>query len=208
VKLYEPLKTTIETGSGERKIHSFLKDNPVLIWGLCCNVSGHDDRVISEFKLGTKYRADFIVLHSYSGVWEINFIELEPANVPLFNKKGNPSDRFNGALQQIRDRREFVNDSSSTLKDEIAKIAKEHDILYPEYSFREDLAEFVDVGLQDRDMHFRYNYHIVCSRRSLNTKEELKKKGAFFNENINVATYDRLLHIARCFDEKRFHFEQ
>lgn len=207
MKLYEPLKNAIETDTGERQIHAFLKENPSLVWGLCCNLGGHDDRVISEFKLGTKYRADFIVLHSYSGVWEINFVELEPANVLLFNSKGNPSERLNGALQQIRDWKEFVSDSPSALKDEIAKVAKEHHILDPEYSFREDLTEFSDVGLQDRDMHFRYNYHIVCSRKSINTQDHLKKKGAFFNEQINVATYDRLLHIAKCFDEKRFHFE-
>ena len=174
---------------------------------LCCNVGGHDDRVISEFKLGTDYRADFVVLHSFSGVWEINFVELEPSNVTLFNSKGKPGDRLSGALQQIRDWKEFVSDSPSTLKDEIAKVAKACDILDPEMSFRQDLTDFNDVGLQDRNMHFRYNYHIVCSRKSLNSESQLKKKGAFYNENINVATYDRLLHIAKCFDEKRRYFE-
>jgi hypothetical protein len=70
--------------SGERIIHSYLKKHP-------------------EFRIGSRFRCDFVVMQSYSGGWNIEFVELEPVNVSLFNKDRTPSKPLRIALNQIDD---------------------------------------------------------------------------------------------------------
>src|SRR5206468_341533 len=62
---------------------------------------------ISHFKLGDEHEADFVVLHGFSGGWDIHFIELEPPNMSPFNSKGDFRPRLNHAAGQIRRWKQF-----------------------------------------------------------------------------------------------------
>jgi len=50
--------------SGERIIHSYLKKHPDLLWGAFMNCGGHSDYVIPEFRIGSRFRCDFVVMQS------------------------------------------------------------------------------------------------------------------------------------------------
>ncbi len=89
--------------SGERIIHSYLKKHPDLLWDAFMNCGGHSDYVIPEFRIGSRFRCDFVVMQSYSGGWNIEFVELEPVRVSLFNKERTPSKPLRIALNQIDD---------------------------------------------------------------------------------------------------------
>jgi hypothetical protein len=67
------LVKVLEQAKGEREIHAFLKEEPLLVWATFMNCGGHSDYVIPEFSLSGKYYADFVVMQSFSGGWNIAF---------------------------------------------------------------------------------------------------------------------------------------
>ena len=68
------LQKIIDETTGERKVSSFLARNPNIIRWAVCRTGGHSTYVLREFPFGSRYKADFIVANSYSGVWEVNLI--------------------------------------------------------------------------------------------------------------------------------------
>ena len=71
----EEFEAFLDAQKGERGISEFLKNRPqILYWTLCGGGGGHCRYVFREFPLGSSYVADFVVVNSYSGVWEVMFI--------------------------------------------------------------------------------------------------------------------------------------
>jgi hypothetical protein len=89
----------LDKATRERPIHRFLKNEPLLVWATFMNCGGHSDYVIPEFSLSGKYRTDFVVMQSFSGGWNIAFVELEPVDEKPFNQDGSPSTRLRGAIE-------------------------------------------------------------------------------------------------------------
>jgi hypothetical protein len=80
------LESALSQSSGERNAAKFFRDNPELVvWGFC-RTGGHSKYVLYECLFGSSYRADFVVPLSYSGTWEVSFIELEPVDDIIINK--------------------------------------------------------------------------------------------------------------------------
>ncbi len=77
----------------EKKLQKCLTENPVLL-GL------EYRKVIPEHKLGAEYKMDY-ALQRFSGL--VDLMELEASNLPLFNKKGDPSQYLIHAEQQALD---------------------------------------------------------------------------------------------------------
>ncbi len=101
-----PLHKAVKGTRGERAVHRELKKRPWVLKDLvvtCCNLCF----VISHFNLGDEHEADFVVLHGFSGGWDIHFIELEPPSLAPFNAKGDFSPRLNHAAGQIRRWKQF-----------------------------------------------------------------------------------------------------
>src|SRR5947209_6407605 len=101
--LKEKLLRVLATSTGERKVHHFLKRNAEIVFWAFCRLGYHDRYVIPQFPFGSNYNADFVALFSYSGVWEVHFIELEPHDDNVITKGGRPTRRLNSALSQIGD---------------------------------------------------------------------------------------------------------
>src|SRR5437667_3313262 len=100
------LTDAINTVSGERLAHRELEKRPWLVKELvegCCNLC----YLVSRFDLGNEYQSDFVLLHGFSGGWDIHFIELEPPSETPFNRKGDFSPRLNHAAGQLRKWKQF-----------------------------------------------------------------------------------------------------
>ena len=73
---------------GERAAMAFLAAHPEIVYWGFARTDGHASYVLKEFPFGSNYRSDFVVLHAYSGAWEVHFVELEPPKDKIITKKG------------------------------------------------------------------------------------------------------------------------
>jgi hypothetical protein len=100
--LAEELETLIDSSTTERPIVRWLKQKEnAWILPLAVKMFPLSKYALPEFCFGTDYRADFVVMGPFSGGFDIQFIEMEPPNVPLFTGAGKPAERFAGALAQV-----------------------------------------------------------------------------------------------------------
>jgi len=151
--------------SGERIIHSYLKKHPDLLWGAFMNCGGHSDYVIPEFRIGSRFRCDFVVMQSYSGGWNIEFVELEPVSVSLFNKDRTPSKPLRVALNQIDDWKRFLETDGTTMRSQLADAAKKNDLLQPDLNLGKEPSSFAGDDLRHPFTHIHAAYNIVFGRR-------------------------------------------
>lgn len=190
------LVKVLEQAKGEREIHAFLKEEPLLVWATFMNCGGHSDYVIPEFSLRGKYYADFVVMQSFSGGWNIAFIELEPVDEKPFNKDGSPSKRLRGAIKQIDDWHDFENDEGASLRSHLADAAQKYDTLYPERNLARE-PRCVEMPLRDPKTYLCCKYFIVMGRRSHFDEELIHAKSKFArHHNAEILTYDRFTEVA------------
>jgi hypothetical protein len=186
----------LDQAKGEREIHAFLKEEPLLVWATFMNCGGHSDYVIPEFSLSGRYYADFVVMQSFSGGWNIAFIELEPVDEKPFNQEGNPYKRLRGAIKQINDWHDFENEEGASLRSHLADAAKKYDTLYPERNLARE-PQCVKMPLRDPKTYLCCKYFIVMGRRSHFDEELIHVKSKFArHHNVEILTYDRFIEVA------------
>lgn len=190
----QDFKHFLDSQTGERGVSEFLHKRPQILYWTMCRRSGHDRYVFREFPLGSQYKADFVVLNSYSGVWEVMFIELEPVDDPVFTKEGKPSKRFSGALKQVDDWAEYFDQNKQHLRSELVRWAKNNDILG--YSDGDEPCNFSGQMLADPSSFLTESFHIIIGRRDkLNSDEHRRKATYAFKHRIEVMSYDRLTDL-------------
>lgn len=200
---FDDLNAIFSTSGGERGIHTYLKENPGLIWGMFCNVGGHADYVIPEFRFRDKYRADFVVMQSYSGAWDVHLIELEPFDSVLFRDSDErPAKRFQGAIHQVEDWKRFISIEEQTFKNCLADAAMKSDVFQPEYNINLEPSSLAGDRLRDPKTVIWFNYHIVIGRSSELSEHKKYLKASYEKTSmIRVHTYDRLLKVAESIDK-------
>jgi Domain of unknown function (DUF4263) len=207
MKLQNKLIQVLDQAKGEREIHKFLKKEPLLVWATFMNYGGHSDYVIPEFSLRGKYYADFVVMQSFSGGWNIAFIELEPVDEKPFNKNGSPSNRLRGAIKQINDWHDFEKDEGASLRSDLADIAKKHDMLYPERNLARE-PWCVKMPLRDPKTYLCCEYFIVMGRRSHFDEELIHVKSKFArHNNAEILTYDRFIDVAEKLNQQNEYYK-
>jgi len=207
MKLQNKLVEVLEQAKGEREIHKFLKEEPLLVWATFMNCGGHSDYVIPEFSLSGKYYADFVVMQSFSGGWNIAFIELEPVDEKPFNQDGNPSKRLRGAIKQINDWHDFEKEEGASLRSHLADVAKKHDMLYPESNLARE-PWCVKMPLRDPKTYLCCKYFIVMGRRSHFDEELIHVKSKFArHHNAEILTYDRFIEVADKLNQQNEYYK-
>ncbi len=182
---------------GERCIHNYLKRKPVLLLRTFLGCGGHTDYVISEFAIGQQFRADFVVMQSYSGGWHVVFVELEPVSISLFNKDRTPSKRLRGALSQIDDWRRFKESNDSTLRSQLADAAMKRDLLSPEQNIGKEPRNFNGHNLRDPHTYISYEFNIVIGRRAeINETNHYIRNSYRSLHSVQICTYDRFVQVA------------
>jgi len=160
---------------------------------------------IPEFQLGSEFRSDFVILSAHSVHWHAIFIELKDYKAKLYSKDGNPTKPLRQAQRQISDWREWIRVNEPYLRQRLALILEKDDALpiwpydIPNYrkGYTSGAAEIADIK-----NYVEYGFHIVIGRSSSLTPEEreYRHKDCSWGRP-EVATYDRLLTMARRVDE-------
>jgi hypothetical protein len=205
--LKDKLTEILNQTKGEREIHRFLKKEPWLVWATFMSAGGHSNYVIPEFSLAGKHRSDFVVMQSFSGGWNVAFIELEPVHLKPFDKDGNPSDRLRGAIKQIDDWKNFEYSEKASLCSHLADAASKYDILYPEHNLARE-PWCVKMPLRDPRTYLSLKYFIVMGRRSDFDEELIHKKSKYArNHNFEILTYDRFIEVAENLEQQNNHYK-
>lgn len=149
-----------------------------------------------EFPLGSRYRADYVILNSYSGVWEVKFIELEPVDDPVFTKSGVPSRRLSGAIKQVDDWAEYYDVHKEQVRSDLVYWAKNNDILG--YDTRDEPSNYSGDKLADPRSYLSESFHIIAGRRNNIDREGHRRKATYTSKHgIEIASYDRILDLAK-----------
>ena len=195
-KTYDFLKfqTAIETTS-DKEIKKELKNKPDILYWTFCRSSGHDRYVLENFPIG-ELTADFVILNSYSGLWEVFFIDLTPVSSSLFTKTGEPSKALISSFKKVDSWEDYLETKFDLIRYSLVKWAKEKDLL--KYSLRRDPCNQSDNYLKDTNTVLEVNYCIVMGRRSeLTSKEHSMKARYKKRHNVEILSYDRILDIAK-----------
>jgi hypothetical protein len=185
----------LQASKGERHILAYFKQHPTLIYRHTVPCRGHDDYMIAEFEIGNEYKADFVVLNSYSGGWDITFIELEPVGAKMFNKDRTPARDLRVAIRQIDDWRRFILQQQQYFLIQLTKAAQQKDLLHQDYE-RASREPTSGAGWTLRDPRncFSYSYQIVIGRRAQLRPIDNELRATYrHNHDIDIATYDRFL---------------
>lgn len=184
----------LDSTSGEREVSEHLRKCPQLLYWSLCRSSGHDRYVFREFPLGSSFKADFVVLNSYSGVWELFFVELEPVDSPLFTKAGVASKRLAGAIKQVDDWRRYFDENKAQLRADLVRWAKARDLLG--YSSREEPSNFSGNRLADAATYLEARYVIIVGRRESFGPEEARRKAEYrTTHSVEIISYDRISDV-------------
>lgn len=98
----------------EHKFLSFLKKHAGFF---SRGMSFYESVLISELRLGTEHRVDFVLAHgNRSAGFVYTLIELENPNKPAFKKDCTPTAELTHALKQIRDWMQWIKKNSSEVE--------------------------------------------------------------------------------------------
>lgn len=186
--------------NSEREIAKFLKLNPkILLWGFC-RTGGNAKYIVTEFPLGRKYRADFVIPFGYSGAWRVHFIEFKSPSDEVFTRQGRPTKSFSQAISQIYDWKDIIDKRRREVQEDLADMCMKSDLLnFDSHDF--PITNGTGQHLHDINTAIFFNFHIIIGRRENITKEIRKKMNQYINStDIEIGTYDRFVDIANNFD--------
>jgi hypothetical protein len=167
----------------ERDILNFIRDNKAyLIIGSifkCYNFGHHDAYLFREFRLSTKYTADFLLVGKSSAGFEFIFVELENPSGNITIQEGDFGETGRRGLKQLEDWDQWIDANFSTLSSIFKDYAKPGETLPSEF-WQYDKT--------------RIHYALVVGRRDdFNEKTyRLKRKS-----NIQILHYDNLVNLSR-----------
>lgn len=172
----------------ERDVHRFLKKYPYVLIHLCNN-SWNFYHIFSEYRLGTDFRADFVIISADSGRWHGHFIELKGPNDAVYTKEGQPGKKLGGAIGQTHDWRNYVDAHRVVLKHEFAKLIRP--LKKPAQNNLMFNKTTADIELAHPNTSIHFDYHIVVGNSQKFTESD-KKAHRDWSVDKNVLTYDRV----------------
>jgi hypothetical protein len=179
----------------ERAAMAAIKKYPSTLFWTTVTTGGHGKYVLYEFPLGNQFRTDFVVVWSCSGKWEITLIECENTNDKIINQNGTPSQRFNQAISQIGDWRDFISNNKLQVQNDLSRYCSERDIL--DFSSGDTIRNDSGQYLSDMETIVDFKYKIIMGRRDSITSEARKKIYQLEQTSgFSFSSYDRLLASA------------
>jgi len=197
------LKDEIEKAlstDGERAATKFLKEHPEIVVYKFCMTGGHSKYVLNEFPLGSRYRADFVVPFSYSGGWDVHFIEFENTDDIVITKDGKPSKRLNSAISQINDWSDYIERNRTSIQKDLSDWCIKKDLL-KWHDDEDPPSNYTSDYLSDPDTYINFKFHIIIGRRANISKEQRRKMNQYSKSGlVQVGTYDCFIDIANNYD--------
>ena len=192
--LKKSLLQLLNSAKGEMAAAAFLKKNPNVVRWAFSGKGGHSTFVLADFPFGARFRADFVVILSYSGAWEVHFVELEPVSDIVITKDGKASKRFNGAISQIGDWREFIERNPGLVRKDLSDWCRKKDLLGESDGSRP--INFSGNLLGDPETFIDFGFHVVIGRRGRVMGEKRRKMNQYRHGFFHVCTYDTFVDIA------------
>jgi hypothetical protein len=184
-----------ENSQNERKVHAFVKEYPGIIVGLF-NEAWNFYACKPEFKVGTDFRSDFLLLSADSARWHATFIELKGANVPLFARDGRESKALQMARKQICDWRNYVHSYEQAIRHEFAKLLNNMDVDVPAQNSMLGTSVGADTELESVRTCISYRFLVVIARSMTLSREE-RNRYTSSNHSEDIVTYDRFLNYIK-----------
>lgn len=189
------LRRLLDSQATERQLHSYIRRHPWVLYWTLCTAAGHSRYVLPSFPLGARYKTDFTILNSYSGAFEVYFIELEPATDRIFTRTGNPSRRLATAIKQIDDWRAFFEFNHAHVRSTLVDWARRKDVLG--YHPNSEPFNYSGQHLHDPATPLLDHYLVVIGRSSAQSRDIQHLAGRFGRgHRAEVMSYDRILHLA------------
>lgn len=192
---YEEFLNILDDAKNEREIGCYLKDNLMLVrntlnvWSWNCVICK------PEFKIGTKFIADFIVLSANSGCWNCVLIEMQSHKDRIFLKDGTASKGLREAQKQIQEWQMWIESYNAEFRGYLADLAKGEPAQCSNV-MRHTRAE---TELRDPKTVIRYYYKVLIGRRDFLNEDGNQRRNHF--EGFEIVTFDRLLDYAKKLDE-------
>jgi hypothetical protein len=172
--------------SNERSILNFIREEEAyfLIGSILENYDfGHHAAFLfPEFKLGTEYIADYLLIGKNSGGYEFVFIELESIRQGITTKDGSIGKAINKGVKQVEDWSTWLQSNFSTLRSIFKKSKYDQADLSEEfYDYESTRIHFVVVAGRRKDFN----------KRTYRVRRTKKKEN-----NILILHYDNLIDYA------------
>lgn len=162
----EWVKLICDPATNERECLAFLSDDAGFFFR---DMRRDWTLVVSEFRFGTDYRADFMVpVEGYSEGPTYKLIEIESPNENPYDKRGYPTRRLSDAIQQINDWRAWIEANRNLSMDQFPSAAWHH---YGKAKFE---------------------YQIIIGRREHTAKWRGKLQQAAQQNGIEIRSFDYL----------------
>lgn len=167
----------------EQALLNFIRDEKAyhLILGIFQNYSfGHHHRFIfREFKIGTNFQADFLLIGEGSGGVEFVWVELESPNSQITLSNGDFGNAIRKGLSETEDWEKYLNSNFSTVRAELKKHKS------PVVNFSD---EFLDYDPE------RMHYVVVGGRRADWQEKTYDMRRKNLKNRRLVLHYDNLLN--------------
>ncbi|MFR5971443.1 MAG: Shedu anti-phage system protein SduA domain-containing protein [Clostridium sp.] len=193
---YEELKLILENAKGEREMAHYLKDNLKLIkyslntWSWNCVICK------PEFKLGTKFIADYVIVNAISGCWNCVLIEMQSHKDRIFLNDGTASRGLREAQKQLQEWRMWIESHDMEMRECLADVVKGE----PAQCSNAERHTKAETELRDNKTVIHFYYKVLIGRRSFLNHESNQRRNYF--GNIEIVTFDRLLDYQKKIDEK------
>lgn len=192
---YEELSTVLDQAKGERKVGEYLKRNLLLVrntlnaWAWNCVICK------PEFKIGTKYIADFLILSADSGCWNVTLVEMQSHRDRIFLKDGTASKGMREGQKQIQEWKMWIETYNAEFRGCLADVAKGKPAQCS--SVMQHIK--AETELRDPKTVIHFYYKILIGRRVFLDEDANARRAQF--GGIEVVTFDRLLDYAKYLDE-------
>lgn len=196
---YEELKAVLDKARNEHDIDVYLKSHKELLRGIGglywnCMV------IQPEFQIGTKYRADFIILCACSGCWKCVLIELQSPTDTIYNKKRRFSQGMNEAYNQLEGWKSYIGMNEPAFRSQLAELVKGK----PAFCSNAAVHIWAETEIRDPMTVIEYDYRAILGRRNGLDAESNRKR---YQVSYEIITYDRLLDYAKHCDEAKAEWE-
>ena len=198
------LALLLARNAAEEELQQFLSSHPRFLMAYFGFADSSTHAFITKPRVGTSHVADFCVLASGQGGFGFSLVEIEPAHVPLFTRKGTPARRYQTALGQVQDWKQWMGPNFATFARETLALAKSFPT-WPERkqngSFQLGPPEAIDSawnGFGGFDLPC-VSYTIICGRWARLSRRERDRLVLINQQDRNftkTSTWDQLVRSA------------
>jgi hypothetical protein len=189
----------------EEALQRFLARRPGFLIGEAGMSDSSTLAFITKPAVGTRFVADFAVLHASQGGCTTRLYEIERASARLFTKSLTPARTYQTAIGQVTKWRQWIDANSRTFATDMLELAKSQ----PKWPLRAANGSFRLRSKRELDglwqmfggqQHPFFSYTIVCGRWANLTPEERRTlvhlNGSNNGNWYSTVTYDQVARNA------------